>query len=53
MSADGGLICRSVKIFQDIRREQGGSRQEIEEGMAKKSEESAAAGNRVYLPIAD
>ncbi|NUW04375.1 thiamine biosynthesis protein ThiC, partial [Streptomyces sp. CAI 127] len=27
--------------------------EEIEEGMAEKSKEFAAAGNRVYLPIAD
>ncbi|AEY90406.1 thiamine biosynthesis protein ThiC [Streptomyces hygroscopicus subsp. jinggangensis 5008] len=42
-----------LKISQDIRREHGGSRAEIEEGMAQKSKEFAAAGNRVYLPIAD
>lgn len=36
-----------------MRREHGGSRAEIEEGMARKSEEFAAAGNRVYLPITD
>jgi phosphomethylpyrimidine synthase len=43
----------SMKISQDIRREHGGSRTEIEEGMAQKSKEFAASGNRVYLPIAD
>jgi phosphomethylpyrimidine synthase len=35
-----------MKISQDIRRE-------YEDGMRMKSEEFAAAGNRVYLPIAD
>ncbi len=48
----GPKFC-SMKISQDIRREHGGSRTEIEEGMAQKSREFAAAGNRVYLPIAD
>lgn len=43
----------SIKISQDISREHGGSRAAIEEGMAQKSKEFAAAGNRVYLPIAD
>jgi len=43
----------SMKISQDIRREHGGTRTEVEEGMAQKSKEFAAAGNRVYLPIAD
>jgi phosphomethylpyrimidine synthase len=43
----------SMKISQDIRREHGGSQAEIEEGMAQKSQEFAAAGNRVYLPLAD
>ena len=43
----------SMKISQDIRRRHGGSKQEIEEGMAEKSKEFAAAGNRVYLPIAE
>ncbi|MFF2651650.1 hypothetical protein [Streptomyces sp. NPDC058045] len=42
-----------MKISQDIRREHGGTRQEVEEGMARKSREFAAGGNRVYLPIAD
>nr|WP_256727064.1 hypothetical protein [Streptomyces acidiscabies] len=46
-----------MKISQDVRREHGtGSTAtaiDIEEGMAQKSKEFAAAGNRVYLPIAD
>ncbi|RPF34789.1 hypothetical protein EDD92_4769 [Streptomyces sp. TLI_185] len=42
-----------MKISQDIRREHGGSRAEIEQGTAEKSKEFAAVGNRVYLPIAD
>ncbi|MER5846984.1 phosphomethylpyrimidine synthase ThiC [Streptomyces sp. NPDC002012] len=48
----GPKFC-SMKISQDIRREHGGSQEEIEAGMAEKSKEFAAAGNRVYLPIAD
>ncbi|WP_405714684.1 phosphomethylpyrimidine synthase ThiC [Streptomyces sp. NBC_00046] len=48
----GPKFC-SMKISQDIRREHGGSQSEIEAGMAEKSKEFAAAGNRVYLPIAD
>ncbi|WP_245873847.1 phosphomethylpyrimidine synthase ThiC [Streptomyces phaeoluteigriseus] len=48
----GPKFC-SMKISHDIRREHGGSRAEVEEGMAQKSKEFAAAGNRVYLPIAD
>ncbi|MGW1217547.1 phosphomethylpyrimidine synthase ThiC, partial [Streptomyces californicus] len=48
----GPKFC-SMKISQDIRRQHGGSQEEIEEGMAEKSKEFAAAGNRVYLPIAD
>ncbi|MFB8772007.1 hypothetical protein [Streptomyces broussonetiae] len=47
------VMLYSMKISQDIRREHGGTRVEIEEGMAEKSREFAAAGNRVYLPIAD
>ena len=43
----------SMKISQDIRREHGGTRNEIEEGMALKSKEFAASGNRVSRPIAD
>lgn len=43
----------SMKISHDIRREHGGSRDEIEAGMEQKSKEFAAAGNRVYLPLAD
>lgn len=42
-----------MKISQDIRCEHGGSRAEIEKGMALKSKEFAASGNRVYLPIAE
>ncbi|MET7859816.1 hypothetical protein ABZS81_21895 [Streptomyces sp. NPDC005318] len=42
-----------MKISQDIRREHGGSQSEIEAGMAEKAKEFAAAGNRVYLPVAD
>ncbi|MGA5410758.1 hypothetical protein ACPCSC_26270 [Streptomyces lavendulocolor] len=50
----GHEVC-SMKISQDIRREHGGDlkEQEIEAGMAEKSAEFAAAGNRVYLPLAD
>ena len=48
----GPKFC-SMKISQTIRREHGTTREEIEEGMAKKSEEFAAAGNRVYLPVTD
>jgi phosphomethylpyrimidine synthase len=47
------LILHSMKISQDIRREHGTTRTEVEEGMAQKSKEFAEAGNRVYLPIAD
>lgn len=43
----------SMKISQDIRREHGSTKSEIEEGMAQKSKEFADAGNRVYLPIAN
>jgi phosphomethylpyrimidine synthase len=42
-----------MKISQDIRREHGGTKAEIEEGMAQKSREFSATGNRVYLPLAD
>lgn len=42
-----------MKISQDIRSEHGGTRAETEEGTAQKSKESATAGDRVYLPIAD
>ncbi len=42
----------SMKISQDIRRRHGGTAEEIEAGMARKSEEFAASGNRVYLPVA-
>ncbi|MFE9504193.1 thiamine biosynthesis protein ThiC [Streptomyces anthocyanicus] len=47
------IMLFSMKISQDIRRQHGSSKGEIEEGMAQKSKEFAAAGNRVYLPIAD
>ncbi|MFD3723490.1 hypothetical protein [Streptomyces sp. NPDC058671] len=46
------MLC-SMKISHDIRREHGGTQQEIEAGMAEKSKEFAASGNRVYLPLAD
>ncbi|MEU0369635.1 thiamine biosynthesis protein ThiC [Streptomyces sp. NPDC006283] len=47
-----------MKISQDIRRKHGGGLGEAdaaaaEAGMAEKSREFAASGNRVYLPIAD
>ncbi|MFE3601527.1 phosphomethylpyrimidine synthase ThiC [Streptomyces sp. NPDC059142] len=59
----GPKFC-SMKISQDIRRKHGGEMaggadgtgtpaEEIEAGMAEKSKEFAAAGNRVYLPLAD
>lgn len=49
----GPKFC-SMKISQDIRREHGGDLAiDAEAGMAEKSKEFAAAGNRVYLPIAD
>ncbi|MFE7566487.1 phosphomethylpyrimidine synthase ThiC [Streptomyces sp. NPDC057539] len=60
----GPKFC-SMKISQDIRRRHGGEMEsartgsagmgsaEIEAGMAEKSKEFAAAGNRVYLPLAD
>ncbi|CAG7651403.1 phosphomethylpyrimidine synthase ThiC [Actinacidiphila bryophytorum] len=47
----GPKFC-SMKISQDIRRTHGGTEAEIEAGMAEKSREFAAAGNRVYLPLA-
>ncbi|KUN64893.1 thiamine biosynthesis protein ThiC [Streptomyces canus] len=53
MGSDSGLKLLSMKISQDIRRRHGDSQGEIEEGMAQKSKEFAAAGNRVYLPITD
>jgi phosphomethylpyrimidine synthase len=52
-ATDSGLNLSSTKTSQDIRREHGGSREEVEEGMAQKSKEFAASGNWVYLPIAD
>ncbi|MER6498572.1 phosphomethylpyrimidine synthase ThiC [Streptomyces sp. NPDC001455] len=48
----GPKFC-SMKISQDIRREHGVSQAEIEAGMSEKSKKFAAAGNRVYLPVAD
>jgi phosphomethylpyrimidine synthase len=48
----GPKFC-SMKISQDIRRRHGDTAEEIEAGMAAKSQEFAASGNRVYLPIAD
>ncbi|MEU0130309.1 MULTISPECIES: phosphomethylpyrimidine synthase ThiC [unclassified Streptomyces] len=48
----GPKFC-SMKISHDIRREHGAEQAEIEAGMAEKSKEFAAAGNRVYLPLAD
>lgn len=49
----GPKFC-SMKISQDIRREHGGDLAlDPEAGMAEKSKEFAAAGNRVYLPLAD
>jgi phosphomethylpyrimidine synthase len=52
----GPKFC-SMKISQDIRRthgaDAGATQEEIAAGMARKSEEFAAAGNRVYLPLAD
>ncbi|MFD7610091.1 hypothetical protein [Streptomyces sp. NPDC059828] len=42
-----------MKISQDIRREHGGTADEIEAGMAEKSKQFAESGNRVYLPLAD
>lgn len=42
-----------MKISHDIRRDHGGTQDEIESGMAEKSREFAASGNRVYLPLAD
>lgn len=39
----GPKFC-SMKISQDIRRQHGGSQEEIEQGMAEKSKEFAAAG---------
>jgi phosphomethylpyrimidine synthase len=44
-----------MKISHDIRREHGDAMDEAEAeaGMAEKSREFAAAGNRVYLPLAD
>ncbi|GGU44043.1 phosphomethylpyrimidine synthase ThiC [Nocardioides albus] len=52
----GPKFC-SMKISQDVRDRFGGnagaSPEEIEAGMLEKSKEFAAAGSRVYLPLAD
>ncbi|MFI8850664.1 phosphomethylpyrimidine synthase ThiC [Streptomyces sp. NPDC053499] len=52
----GPKFC-SMKISRSITEqfggEEGASVEEIEAGMLEKSREFAAAGNRVYLPIAD
>ncbi|WP_428953616.1 phosphomethylpyrimidine synthase ThiC [Streptomyces sp. cg35] len=48
----GPKFC-SMKISQDIRREHGSTKAEVEAGMEQKSKEFAQAGNRVYLPLAD
>ncbi|MGW0789952.1 phosphomethylpyrimidine synthase ThiC [Streptomyces sp. NPDC002911] len=48
----GPKFC-SMKISHDIRREHGDEQAEIAAGMAEKSKEFAAAGNRVYLPVVD
>ncbi|OIJ26277.1 phosphomethylpyrimidine synthase ThiC [Nocardioides luteus] len=52
----GPKFC-SMKISQDVRDRFGGndgaSPEEVEAGMMEKSKEFAAAGGRVYLPLAD
>ncbi|WP_329811658.1 phosphomethylpyrimidine synthase ThiC [Streptomyces sp. GSL17-113] len=48
----GPKFC-SMKISQEIREQHGATMEEVEAGMAEKSREFAAAGNRVYLPLAD
>ncbi|MFC7218028.1 phosphomethylpyrimidine synthase ThiC [Streptomyces polyrhachis] len=52
----GPKFC-SMKISHGIAEQFGGDAgatpEEVEAGMLKKSEEFAAAGNRVYLPLAD
>lgn len=48
----GPKFC-SMKISQDVRDRFGTSPEEVEAGMAEKSKEFAAAGSRVYLPLAD
>lgn len=52
----GPKFC-SMKISQDVRdrfgAKDGASAEEIEAGMMEKSKEFAAAGSRVYLPLAD
>ncbi|MFE6282869.1 thiamine biosynthesis protein ThiC [Streptomyces sp. NPDC057877] len=52
-TAISGVLLSSMKISQDIRHEHGGTQTEIEQGMAEKSKEFVAAGNRVYPPLAD
>lgn len=52
------MLC-SMRISQDIRKAHGEAaaaaegQDEIAAGMAAKSAEFAAAGNRVYLPLTD
>ncbi|MGY1436784.1 phosphomethylpyrimidine synthase ThiC [Streptomyces reniochalinae] len=48
----GPKFC-SMKISQEIRERHGATMDEVEAGMAEKSREFAAAGNRVYLPMAE
>lgn len=48
----GPKFC-SMKISQEIREQHGATMEEVEAGMADKSREFAAAGNRVYLPMAE
>ncbi|KPC96911.1 phosphomethylpyrimidine synthase [Streptomyces sp. NRRL F-6602] len=48
----GPKFC-SMKISQEIREQHGATMEKVEAGMAEKSREFAAAGNRVYLPLAD
>ncbi|MFG3254034.1 phosphomethylpyrimidine synthase ThiC [Streptomyces sp. NPDC048172] len=50
----GPKFC-SMKISHEIREQHGAdlSEAEIESGMEEKSKEFAAAGNRVYLPLAE
>jgi phosphomethylpyrimidine synthase len=48
----GPKFC-SMKISQEIREQHGATMDEVEAGMEEKSKEFAAAGNRVYLPMAE
>ncbi|NGN68778.1 hypothetical protein G5C51_33415 [Streptomyces sp. A7024] len=52
--SSGPYVC-SMKNSHDIRRDHGAAldEAEIERGMEEKSKEFAAAGNRVYLPMAE